>query len=154
MRTSGDVSWTAVLLVAGLVVVFVAGMIVFGSGWTMPFSGGHMAGGHMGSSTDSAGPPVAGATTVEVVASDMAFDPALVTIPQAEEINIRLRNSGQAFHDLTIPALGFVLGAEAGETVTGSLRVAEAGTYEFVCSVPGHEAAGMRGELVVEPPAD
>lgn len=155
MTADSNVSPMAALLVAGLVVAaFVMGVIVFGSGWTMPFSGGHMADGHMGSSTDTADPPVTGATTVEVIATDMSFDPALVTISVGEQVNIRLRNSGQAFHDLTVPELGFVLGAEAGETATGSLTVAEAGTYEFLCSVPGHEAAGMRGELVVESPAD
>jgi uncharacterized cupredoxin-like copper-binding protein len=42
-----------------------------------------------------------------------------------------------------------MLDAEAGDEVVGGLRLDEPGTYEFLCSVPGHAEAGMRGEIVV-----
>jgi uncharacterized cupredoxin-like copper-binding protein len=36
-----------------------------------------------------------------------------------------------------------------GETVTIQFIVLETGTFKFICSVPGHEVAGMVGELTV-----
>ena len=40
-----------------------------------------------------------------------------------------------------------VAACDAGETATGSVEL-EAGTYTYICTVPGHETT-MRGELVV-----
>jgi len=39
--------------------------------------------------------------------------------------------------------------AGMGETSVFQLTVAEPGTYKVFCSVEGHEAAGMVGELIV-----
>jgi uncharacterized cupredoxin-like copper-binding protein len=38
---------------------------------------------------------------------------------------------------------------DPGESVQIQFTATEAGTYKFFCSVPGHEAAGMVGELTV-----
>jgi uncharacterized cupredoxin-like copper-binding protein len=39
------------------------------------------------------------------------------------------------------------------DATRGPVRVVHkdvpAGTYSFVCAIPGHEAAGMKGELIV-----
>ncbi len=55
-------------------------------------------------------------------------------------------------HNVTIAnAGGKVLGATptfTGGTKTLSLNLPP-GTYTFYCSVPGHEAAGMKGTLTV-----
>ncbi|MFO7303501.1 MAG: plastocyanin/azurin family copper-binding protein [Acidobacteriota bacterium] len=41
--------------------------------------------------------------------------------------------------------------AGAGETVEVTFKApAEAGSYDYICSFPGHFAAGMRGKLVVK----
>lgn len=39
--------------------------------------------------------------------------------------------------------------APAGETRSITFTPTEAGTYEFVCTVPGHKEAGMTGTLIV-----
>jgi uncharacterized cupredoxin-like copper-binding protein len=43
-----------------------------------------------------------------------------------------------------------MLDAAAGQQASGSLTVDEPGTYGFLCSVPGHAGAGMRGSLIVQ----
>ena len=53
----------------------------------------------------------------------------------------------------TVPARD-VLGqagqvAEPGETVTAGITVDTPGTYEFLCTVPGHADAGMRDTVTV-----
>ena len=51
-------------------------------------------------------------------------------------------------HNIVIDETGEEIAAcDAGETVTGEVEL-EAGTYTYVCTVPGHETT-MRGELVV-----
>jgi hypothetical protein len=40
----------------------------------------------------------------------------------------------------------------AGEKVSGVMYLPTAGTYTFFCAIPGHEAAGMKGEIVVTGP--
>jgi azurin len=37
-----------------------------------------------------------------------------------------------------------------GETVEVTFKAPAAGTYTFLCSFPGHFAAGMKGTLVVK----
>jgi len=143
---------------AVLLVTLVVGLALLGAalGWAGPGWGwsGHdrwMAG-HMGWSTidGSADPPVPGAATVEVVATDLRFAPTTITVTAGVATNLTLVNDGRVFHDLTIPTLGFTLDADPDEQSSGSLTVDEPGTYTFECTVPGHADAGMRGTLVVE----
>ena len=116
--------------------------------------GGMMGDGMMGSdqryADASAAPPMATAPEVLVVAGDMYFEPAEVRIDAGVTVNLTIDNEGAAFHDLTIPALDFLLAADGGSQATGSLTIVEPGSYEFLCSVPGHAQAGMTGTLLVE----
>lgn len=113
--------------------------------------GGGSMGGHMGwrGSTSSTTEVVEGAGEVEVEAGDLWFDPETVSVRVGEPVNLRLVNSGEAFHDLTVPAADVVLAAEPGEQAVGAIEFAEPGRYEFSCSVPGHAQGGMRGTIVV-----
>jgi plastocyanin len=61
--------------------------------------------------------------------------------PSAIEHNIAVRGEG-------IDERGEVVGQGGESRVTVEL---EPGEYEFYCSVPGHEEAGMKGTLAVEP---
>ncbi len=108
--------------------------------------------GHMGwnrTATAPADPPVAGAPEVVVDAGDLWFDPARIELEAGTTTNLVLDNTGQVFHDLSIPDLDIHLEAGAGETAATALRSPDEGRYEFLCTVPGHAAGGMRGELVV-----
>jgi plastocyanin len=69
----------------------------------------------------------------------------------AGEVTIIMDNPSSLPHNVAIQGNGV---DEKGEIVEkgGQSEVSatlEPGTYEFYCSVPGHEAAGMKGELTV-----
>ena len=135
----------AVVVAATIVVVLLVwlGMASWGgSGWM----GSHMG---WGGSTSSPTQVVEGAREVGVEAGELWFDPATVEVTAGEPVNLRLVNTGEAFHDLTVPAADVVLAAEPGEEAIGSVEFSEAGRYEFYCSVPGHAQGGMRGTIVV-----
>lgn len=97
--------------------------------------------------------PAAGGTALKVtaLASGLKFDMRGLKA-KAGKITIVLTNRSSLKHDLVV---------ETGEKIlaktpmlamgkTGSLTVTlEKGSYDFVCDVPGHEDAGMKGTLVV-----
>lgn len=105
--------------------------------------------GWTGTAAASAEPPVSGAPEVVVEAGELWFAPVRIDIAAGTTTNLVLDNTGQVFHDLSIPALDVHLEAAAGQSAATALGTPAAGTYEFLCSVPGHAAGGMRGELVV-----
>jgi plastocyanin/mono/diheme cytochrome c family protein len=89
------------------------------------------------------------ATTIEVDMVDIAFNPAEVRIPANTDVTIHAVNSGALPHTLTIPDVG-----DTGEVPAGASHDLQvnlpAGEYAFHCAIPGHEAAGMVGKLIVE----
>jgi len=69
----------------------------------------------------------------------------------AGEVQIVMENPSSVPHNIAVTGNGVdekgeVVGKGERSEVTATL---EPGTYEFYCSVPGHEAAGMKGELTV-----
>jgi len=100
-----------------------------------------------------ASPAAAGAgapLTVEMGRpTEFAFNPSQFAIPADTEVVVALPNLGQAVHNFSIPELGVSVTAQAGETGQATIN-APAGTYEFVCNIPGHSAAGMVGTLTVQ----
>ena len=64
-------------------------------------------------------------------------------------IRFKLVNNGSVGHDLKINGKK---SATIGPHKTGSLTVTfrKAGRYPYLCTIPGHAAAGMKGVLVVK----
>jgi nitrite reductase (NO-forming) len=93
-----------------------------------------------------------GAPTINVIASEFKFEPATITVKAGQPVQLSLRNGGSVAHDLTFEGEGqyvhvhSMVGMPSAKTFT----LQTAGTYRFVCSEPGHEAAGMVGQLIVE----
>lgn len=106
------------------------------------------------SSTSST--PTAGARGALQVAANpngvpLFYNPKRLTA-KAGTVTIDFTNHSHLPHNVTIAtSIGKVLGATP--TFHGGSRVLSLdlrpGTYMFYCSVPGHRAAGMQGELVV-----
>lgn len=87
-----------------------------------------------------------------VLGTEYSFNPSLITTVSAgERVKITFKNEGRAPHNLIIEGLGIatkLIGP--GETDTVEFTAPASGTYTFLCSVPGHRASGMEGQLIVE----
>lgn len=78
---------------------------------------------------------------------DLRFDPEELTAAEGT-IEVALSCEPGVNHNLEIVESGEEVAAcQPGETTVGTIEL-EAGSYAFVCTVPGHSAT-MRGELTV-----
>jgi len=70
-----------------------------------------------------------------------------------DTVRITLVNGDGMPHDIFLPDLSTqsTLTTASGEQVVLEFQVSEAGEFVYICSVPGHRAAGMEGTLVVAP---
>jgi uncharacterized cupredoxin-like copper-binding protein len=111
-----------------------------------------------GSASDNAAPVSAVANQEGVqqitinVGNSMSFNPAAIEVQSGQPVEVTLRNSGGIPHDFTLSegvAQPVTISANGGETASGTFTVDTPGTYAFVCAVPGHASAGMRGTLSV-----
>ncbi|MEX1091578.1 MAG: cupredoxin domain-containing protein [Acidimicrobiia bacterium] len=114
----------------------------------------HMSGhGHMGwwGDRQTAGDVIEGAFERDVTVTEFAFSPNELTVVVGEPINLNVINAGGLPHDLVIPDLGVRLAVGPGGQATIGIEVDKAGSYQFLCSYPGHAEAGMTGLLTVSP---
>src|SRR5262245_3946602 len=94
--------------------------------------------------------PAAGTVgAVEVTSFDLGFTPKAITVDAPGKYAFTLKNTGAAPHDLTF-ADGSTTGTvDAGKSATVEVDV-PAGGLSFLCSIPGHSAAGMTGAITVK----
>jgi nitrite reductase (NO-forming) len=90
------------------------------------------------------GGPVLG--TLEVHAFDIGFKPTNLTVEKPGRYTIKFVNDGAIQHDFIVPGTRIL--ADAGETKSADIDIPAEG-LKFVCSFPGHAAAGMKGEITV-----
>ncbi len=92
-------------------------------------------------------------TSVAITASEFKFSPTSIQVPLGQKVTFTLDNKGVVEHDITVQAAGFTLLAKAGQVVTGEYTFDKPGVFDFICSIPGHKEAGMKGKLTVVDPA-
>lgn len=109
---------------------------------------GGMMGGEEGRDGDAPDPDAD--REVLVVGDEFSFDPEMIRLRAGETINVTFRNDGRMFHTFTVRSLGFELRTGGNGRIEGAIDVTEPGTYQFLCTVPGHASAGMRGRIVVD----
>jgi len=105
---------------------------------------------------------------IEVRAENSRFEPAVIEIPAGKEVTLRLKNLDPNEHDLEVRGLApakqsgggheghgsatakaIAVHAKANKTASIKFIADQPGTYEVVCTIPGHEQAGMVAKLVV-----
>lgn len=93
----------------------------------------------------------------QIVLEDMRFTPNRIDAKVGVPLTVRLTNRGTYRHDLNFQSLHMpgLAGVEAilepGESRTITLTFDEPGTHTFICTLPGHAAAGMTGAAFVSP---
>jgi plastocyanin len=100
--------------------------------------------------------PVAGAGAVKarpfdlrVNTSDLAFHPTRLQA-HAGDVGVVVHNEDLFWHTFTVNQTNQSVSVPTGGTKRLVLEKLPPGTYDFVCAIPGHEGAGMKGVLVVQ----
>lgn len=91
-----------------------------------------------------------------VVATDLKFNPPTIQAKVGQTVKIALQNKGMIEHDIAFPTLkadkpasGLKVLAKPGQTATLEFTPTAAGTFEYICTIPGHKEAGMKGTINV-----
>jgi len=103
----------------------------------------------IGSAVLAAGAPARPATTYKLSADKSKLKFNVTTIrAKAGKVTLSMSNPAGFSHAVAIKGHGSgkTVGKGGTSTVTATLKK---GTYTFYCPVPGHEAGGMKGKLIV-----
>jgi uncharacterized cupredoxin-like copper-binding protein len=107
-------------------------------------------------------PAKAAGTTVKVTAgkpSELAFTLSTKTV-KTGSVSFKITNQGTLPHDFFVCSSNKGGSADScsgkgtalitpGSSATLTIKFTKTGTYEYMCTVPGHAAAGMKGDLKV-----
>jgi plastocyanin len=94
-------------------------------------------------------PAKAPAGAVMLEARSVAFKPNRLTADKGK-ITVAMQNQDLFWHTFTVQGLGVSMPVPVGGLRSVTFT-AEPGTYRFICAIPTHQQAGMRGTLVVGP---
>ncbi|HSK95747.1 MAG TPA: multicopper oxidase domain-containing protein [Euzebyales bacterium] len=97
--------------------------------------------------------PAAAAGDAHVVAvelTEFAIAPAEITVPAGVPVTFEVTNSGAIEHDFTVEGVDGTAAIAGGATATLEVAPFEPGEYRVVCTVAGHEPAGMHATLVAD----
>jgi len=145
--------------------IFLAGVAILGGctptahrpGWTAnPNLGGGAgptagASGSPSSTSDAPSGHGGGGTAsgvLEITSVDLGFSPNELIVAEPGTYEVRLTNDGAIPHDITFPD-GQTAVADPGDEASLMVDVPADG-LAFLCSIPGHADAGMRGTISVK----
>jgi uncharacterized cupredoxin-like copper-binding protein len=100
--------------------------------------------------TGAATPPAtaAASTTVSVKATEFKFALSKTSVRRGT-VTFKIKNAGHLKHDLKIAGKKSKMLSPGGST-TLKVSFSKAGKYSYLCTVPGHAQAGMKGKLTVK----
>jgi uncharacterized cupredoxin-like copper-binding protein len=87
-------------------------------------------------------------TTVRVSGKEFKFTLSRGSGPRGAFV-FKFKNVGHIAHDFKIAGKKTPL-LQPGKSATLSVRIAKTGRYRYLCTVPGHAAAGMKGGFAVK----
>ncbi len=98
-------------------------------------------------STAAAVPPVA----LTLHAQDIKFDVTTLKVKVHQPVTLTYINQGTIDHAFAITGLVDEQKIKPGQQISFTFTPPKVGTFKYRCAMPGHEAAGMVGTLLVEP---
>jgi heme/copper-type cytochrome/quinol oxidase subunit 2 len=84
-----------------------------------------------------------------VVAEDIMWSTTEIHAKVNQPIELTLRNDGALDHDFTIEELGIDVLLHPGDIQIVNFTVDHVASIKYICSIPGHEEAGMVGEIII-----
>jgi uncharacterized cupredoxin-like copper-binding protein len=87
------------------------------------------------------------ATSITVAATEFKFKLSKTSAPKGK-VTFVVSNKGKAPHDFKINGKKTPL-IQPGKKATLTVSFAKAGKFPYLCTVPGHAAAGMKGTFTV-----
>ena len=122
-------------------------MLVLGAGWIAACGG-------------------PGTSEISTAMTEFAFTPSSSSVSAGNEVTLTLTNDGTVDHNWVLMDAGYMVttpfddadrakvfaetSLAAGDSATFTFTApSEAGTYQVVCSIPGHLEAGMEASLTV-----
>ncbi len=91
-----------------------------------------------------------GGAALRVTLSEFKFAPDRWEVPAGTPVKLELKNGGTVEHDFVVEKANVKVSAPAGRTVEKTVGALTAGTYQVLCSIPGHKESGMVGTLTVK----
>ena len=109
-----------------------------------------------------------GTSELSVDMTEFSFTPSSNSVSAGSEVTVSLTNSGTLEHNWVVMEAGYAVDSpfdatdqanvlaetsvDAGDSSTLTFTApSDGGTYQVVCSVPGHLEGGMEGSLSVTP---
>jgi uncharacterized cupredoxin-like copper-binding protein len=99
-----------------------------------------------GASTPTA--TTAASTTVTVKATEFRYALSKTKVSRGT-VTFKIKNAGHLKHDFKINGKKSKMVSPGGST-TLKVSFGKAGRYTYLCTVPGHAQAGMKGKLTVK----
>jgi len=93
-------------------------------------------------------PTVATATTVQVKGGEFFFKLSTKSAATPRKVTFVFKNTGHILHDFSINGKKTPL-TSPGKTATLAVTFKKKGKFTYICTVPGHAAAGMKGVFTV-----
>jgi outer membrane protein assembly factor BamB len=90
----------------------------------------------------------AAATTIQVNGGEFFFRLSTKSVAKPGTVTFVFKNTGHVLHDFRINGKGTPL-IQPGKTAKLVVTFKKKGKYAYLCSVPGHSAAGMKGVFTV-----
>jgi uncharacterized cupredoxin-like copper-binding protein len=89
---------------------------------------------------------------VTLALTEFKFTPDTINAKVGERVKVTLDNTkGTLKHNIKQADLNIDTAVEAGQKATFEFTAAKAGTFDFICDMPGHKEAGMVGKIIVQP---
>ncbi|HJS27605.1 MAG TPA: multicopper oxidase domain-containing protein, partial [Actinomycetota bacterium] len=92
------------------------------------------------------------AESIDVSLSEFVIAPGMIHAPAGESLTFNVANDGAAAHTFAVETGSDVLATaelQPGDTATLEVPPLEPGEFRTLCTVSGHEGAGMVGSLMV-----
>jgi outer membrane protein assembly factor BamB len=99
-------------------------------------------------SSSAAGPPPSAQGTIQVKGGEFFFRLSSKSIAKPGKVTFAFTNIGHVSHDFKIDGKATPL-IQPGQTANLVVTFAKAGSYPYLCTVPGHAEAGMKGVFTV-----